>query len=146
MTPDQIAQARNTLGLTQAQLGKLLDTDGQSVRRMEMPEDASTHRKPAPRMVRLIQAYLDGYRPSDWPDGRHKQQNTFDAGLRTGYVIALCNVVGLHDEPGIAGDALLEFGFGAGDIAALGLEDHDLELLAKMVEDRPDIAPLVSHT
>lgn len=34
---------------------------------MEMPPDASTFRKPAPRMVRLIRAYLDGYRPRDWP-------------------------------------------------------------------------------
>lgn len=68
MTPQEIKKARESLGLTQAQLGRLLDTDGQTVRRMEMPEDASTHRKPAVRMVRLVQAYLDGYRPSDWPD------------------------------------------------------------------------------
>ncbi|WP_321829785.1 hypothetical protein [Thalassovita sp.] len=67
MTPDQIKVARVTLGLTQAQLGKMLDTDGQTVRRMEMPEGANTHRKPAVRMIRLIRAYLQGYRPSDWP-------------------------------------------------------------------------------
>lgn len=67
MTPDEIRSARQKLGLTQAQLGALLDTDGQTVRRMEMPKNASTHRKPAARMVRLIRAYLDGYRPSDWP-------------------------------------------------------------------------------
>ena len=67
MKPDQIKDARAKLGLTQAQLGAMLDTDGQTVRRMEMPEDTSTHRKPAVRMVRLLQAYLDGYRPSDWP-------------------------------------------------------------------------------
>ncbi|WP_279432507.1 hypothetical protein [Shimia isoporae] len=36
---------------------------------MGMPEDANTHRKPVPRMVRLIHAYLDGYRHSDCPDG-----------------------------------------------------------------------------
>ena len=67
MTPTQLKNARERLGLTQAQLGRLLDTDGQTVRRMEMPPDASTHRKPAARMVRLLQAYLAGYRPPDWP-------------------------------------------------------------------------------
>lgn len=68
MTPEEIKTTRETLGLTQSQLGALLDTDGQTVRRMEMPAEASTHRKPAVRMGRLIQAYLDGYRPSDWPE------------------------------------------------------------------------------
>ena len=67
MTPDQISKARAALGLTQTQLGRMLDTDGQSIRRMEMPDTANTHRKPAPRMVRLIAAYLSGYRPPDWP-------------------------------------------------------------------------------
>ena len=67
MTPTEVKEARHSLGLTQAQLGHLLDTDGQTVRRMELDPAASTFRKPAPRMARLIQAYLDGYRPADWP-------------------------------------------------------------------------------
>jgi DNA-binding XRE family transcriptional regulator len=67
-SPQHIKEVRQTLGLTQAQLGKLLDTDGQTVRRMEMEPDASTFRKPAPRMVRLMQAYKAGYRPDDWPE------------------------------------------------------------------------------
>ncbi len=67
MTPSQFKQARQSLGLTQSQLGILLDTDGQSIRRVEMDSDTSTGRKPAPRMVRLLQAYLDSYRPTDWP-------------------------------------------------------------------------------
>ena len=67
MTPDQIREARQTLGLTQAQLGAMLDTDPTTVRRMEMDSDKATHRAPAPRMVRLLTAYLNGYRPADWP-------------------------------------------------------------------------------
>ena len=67
MTPDQMRKARKDLGLTQAQMADMLDTDPQSVRRMEMQETASTHRKPAPRMKRLIEAYTAGYRPKDWP-------------------------------------------------------------------------------
>ena len=66
MTPAQIREARLSLGLTQSQLGAMLDTDGQTIRRMEM-EGTSTARLPAVRMVRLIRAYLDGYRPDDWP-------------------------------------------------------------------------------
>lgn len=67
MTPAELKQARQSLGLTQSQLGLLLETDGQTIRRMEMPPDAATARQPAVRMVRLIRAYLDGYRPDDWP-------------------------------------------------------------------------------
>ena len=67
MTPSEIKEARHKLGLSDRQLGKLLDTDAQTIRRMEQSEAASTFRRPAPRMVRLIRAYLDGYRPADWP-------------------------------------------------------------------------------
>lgn len=67
MTPEQIKEARQSLGLTQAQLAALLDTDPQTVRRMEQRADAKTFRSPAPRMLRLLRAYLDGYRPADWP-------------------------------------------------------------------------------
>jgi len=68
MTPSQIKEARLSLGLTQAKLSRLLDTDPTTIRKMEMSDDKSSFRKPAPRMVRLIEAYLNGYRPDDWPD------------------------------------------------------------------------------
>lgn len=67
MTPAEIKAVRQWLGLTVSQLAVLLDTDPQTIRRMEQSETANTFRKPAPRMVRLIRAYLDGYRPADWP-------------------------------------------------------------------------------
>lgn len=67
MTPTELKEARHTLGLSVADLARLLDTDAQSIRRMEQGESASTFRRPAPRMIRLIRAYLDGYRPTDWP-------------------------------------------------------------------------------
>ena len=68
MNPAEIKEARHKLGLSAAQFATLLDTDPQTIRRMEQRPDASTFRKPSPRMVRLIRAYLDGYRPADWPD------------------------------------------------------------------------------
>lgn len=67
LSPEQIRDARLALKLTQAQLGALLDTDGQTIRRMEGDPSHSTFRKPAVRMVRLIEAYLAGYRPADFP-------------------------------------------------------------------------------
>ena len=59
-------KARKQLGLSVAQLAHLLDTDELSIRRIQMTPDKSTSRNPAPRMERLVQAYLDGYRPADW--------------------------------------------------------------------------------
>ena len=67
MTPDEIKKARHKLGLSVAQLAAMLETDPQTIRRMEQREDANTSRAPAVRMVRLLRAYLDGYRPRDWP-------------------------------------------------------------------------------
>ena len=67
MTPAEIKEARKKLGLSVNQLATMIDTDPLSVRRMEGNPEAKTHRHPAPRMVRLIEAYLSGYRPLDWP-------------------------------------------------------------------------------
>ena len=67
MTPAQIKEARRKLGLTQSQLAAMLDTDPRAVRAMESDPATSKHRTPAPRMVRLLTAYLRGYRPDDWP-------------------------------------------------------------------------------
>ena len=67
MTPTELREARQKLGLSVNQMATMIDTDPLSVRRMEGNPEAKTHRRPAPRMVRLIEAYLSGYRPSDWP-------------------------------------------------------------------------------
>ena len=68
MNHAELKDARRSLGLSVADMARLLDTDPQTIRRMEQREDASTFRRPAPRMERLIAAYLSGYRPDDWPD------------------------------------------------------------------------------
>lgn len=73
MTPDQIKEARHAMGLSVADLARLLETDPQTVRRMEQSETANTFRRPAPRMVRLIRLYLvlhsqaPQFLPDDWP-------------------------------------------------------------------------------
>ena len=67
MKPNDVKYARQALGLTLRELSIMLDTDASTIRKMELSEDSSQYRRPAPRMVRLIVAYLNGYRPHDWP-------------------------------------------------------------------------------
>ncbi len=67
MTPSEVKYARQTLGLTLKDFSVMLDTDASTIRKMELNEESSQYRRPAPRMVRLIMAYLKGYRPPDWP-------------------------------------------------------------------------------
>lgn len=67
MKPSDVRAAREALGLTLSEFGKMLDTDKSTTRKMELLESSSQYRTPAPRMIRLIVAYLNGYRPNDWP-------------------------------------------------------------------------------
>ena len=67
MTPQDIKRLRNSLDLSAADLAALLETDENTVRRMEMRRDTKNARLPARRMARLMQAYVDGWRPHDWP-------------------------------------------------------------------------------
>jgi DNA-binding XRE family transcriptional regulator len=63
MTPDGIRAARKSLGLTQAQMARALHFSRQAtVSNME------TGKAPIkPQTAELVRAYLDGYRPADWP-------------------------------------------------------------------------------
>lgn len=67
MTPTQFKAARMALGLSLSELALLLDSDDKSLRCIEADPRSNMFRKPAPRMVRLLEAYLSGYRPPDWP-------------------------------------------------------------------------------
>lgn len=66
MTPTEFKQARHTLGLTLSQAARMLGYDGthaaQQVRKMESGERAIRDAQ-----LRLMRAYLHGYRPEDWP-------------------------------------------------------------------------------
>ena len=65
MTPAAFKQARQTLGLTQVQLAAVMGLHQTTVARIE------TGRLPIPQPVRrMLTAYLDGYRPEDWPEGK----------------------------------------------------------------------------
>jgi DNA-binding transcriptional regulator YiaG len=67
MTPAEFRSARRTLGLSQAQLGYILDVDARTVRRWEASGSVQ-HRPPSPTACRVISWMLDGYRPPQHPD------------------------------------------------------------------------------
>lgn len=69
MTPYEFKDARNRLGLTQAQLGAILDTDPSTIRRWEMPPGNSTARPPNPVAAQVMRWMLAGFRPPGWPKG-----------------------------------------------------------------------------
>lgn len=59
-------EARQTLGLTQTQMGQMLGYQGSHVRQMVF--EIEQGQKPLmPCQRRLLQAYVEGYRPKDWP-------------------------------------------------------------------------------
>lgn len=67
MTPVEFKSARRKLGLSSSQLGHILNTAPQTIRKWEMGEDCSTARSVNPIAARVMQWMLDGYRPPEWP-------------------------------------------------------------------------------
>lgn len=67
MTPQEVREARHKLGLSLEQLAALLGYLG--TQRRQMMHDIESGRRPLREpQERLLLAYLDGYRPADWPD------------------------------------------------------------------------------
>lgn len=66
MTPEQLARARKRLGLTLEQMAHMLGYNGgQAKSQVHHLETGRRDIRPAQR--RLVEAYLAGYRPKDWP-------------------------------------------------------------------------------
>lgn len=64
MTPaERFRAARQSLGLTQAQLADAMGYGD----KMRISDIERGVRDPSPAAERLLQAYLDGYRPQGWP-------------------------------------------------------------------------------
>jgi DNA-binding transcriptional regulator YiaG len=68
MNSTEVKQMRQSLGLSLSEFAEMLDTDRTTALKMELSEGSSQYRKPAPRMIRLMEAYKSGYRPPDWPE------------------------------------------------------------------------------
>lgn len=67
MTPDEFKEARERLGLSLSEMADMLGLSVEQVRRMEFSETANQRRPVMEQTRRLLEAYLSGYRPTDWP-------------------------------------------------------------------------------
>ena len=66
MTPNKLIEARQSLGLTLEQMASMLGYQGSQ--RRQMCHDLETGRRAIREpQRRLVEAYLSGYRPDDWP-------------------------------------------------------------------------------
>ena len=66
MSPEQLKQARASLGLTLEAMATMLGYQGNQ--RRQMCHDLETGRRYIREpQRRLVEAYIDGYRPEDWP-------------------------------------------------------------------------------
>jgi len=67
MTSNEFKEARIALGLSQTQLGKILDTSPTTIRKWEAEPDRSTSRAPNPVAAQAMRWFLGGFRPPEWP-------------------------------------------------------------------------------
>lgn len=67
MTPTEFKEARRKLGLSQRQLGILLDTNPVTIRKWETNAENSSSRKPNPVASKVMKWLLDGFRPPEFP-------------------------------------------------------------------------------
>jgi DNA-binding transcriptional regulator YiaG len=67
MTPEEFKAGRKRLGLTVAELGRILDTLPQTIRKWESPEEASTSRSVNPVAAQVMRWMLAGFRPPEFP-------------------------------------------------------------------------------
>ena len=64
MTPEQFRSARLSLGLSSEQAAQMLGYGSRS----RISEIENGARNPGAAVVALMRAYLNGYRPDNWPD------------------------------------------------------------------------------
>lgn len=67
MSPAQFGKGRQKLGLTLDQMATMLGYEGEMRRQAGYDLESGRRRIREPQR-RLIEAYLAGYRPKDWPD------------------------------------------------------------------------------
>ena len=75
MTPDQLARARKRLGLTLKQAADMLGYQGAQAK-SQVHHLETGRREIRPAQQRLIEAYLSGYRPGDWPMALRRDTKT----------------------------------------------------------------------
>lgn len=65
MTPQELKAAKHELGLTCTQMAKMLGYEGEHAGK-QIRHMMAGERTIRAAQARLVQAYLDGYRPKDW--------------------------------------------------------------------------------
>jgi hypothetical protein len=68
-----------------------------------------------------------------------------DLAFKTGYLLACCNLVNLHDEPGLACDVLAEAGIKQADVKEMDLCDFDAKALKIIRKERPTLGDPISR-
>jgi transcriptional regulator with XRE-family HTH domain len=66
MTPADLARARRVLGLTLDEMARMLGYTGEQAR-SQVHHMETGRREIRDAQRRLVEAYLAGYRPPDWP-------------------------------------------------------------------------------
>jgi transcriptional regulator with XRE-family HTH domain len=69
MTPKQFRAARLKLGLSRKQLASLIGGAYDNIARFERDRSSPSSRIPPAKTVELMKAFLEGYRPENWPEG-----------------------------------------------------------------------------
>lgn len=68
MTPAELRITREMLGLSRKQAAEVLETTIFQIQKLERPADRDSH-IPAPRRyTQLLEAYMAGFRPDNWPE------------------------------------------------------------------------------
>lgn len=67
MTHKDFKRVREELGLSVSDAAQVLGCSRVHIMRVQSPPGGETHRGVSAAIERLLQAYLDGYRPRDWP-------------------------------------------------------------------------------
>lgn len=69
LSPEQFREAQHQLGLSDSELAAVLGYGSPAHVRRHKVHDTRlpSYRAPNAQVVRLIRAYLEGYRPADWP-------------------------------------------------------------------------------
>lgn len=68
MTPIEFKEARQSLGLSQSQLGLIINTNPTTIRKWEMPDTRSTARSVNPIAAQVMRWLVDGFRPPEFPE------------------------------------------------------------------------------
>ncbi|KAB0675605.1 hypothetical protein [Aureimonas leprariae] len=108
----EFKRAQEAVGLTDAQLAQMLGfEDPQHLRRLKTSPDKAHHKRVMPYTARLMRAYVDGYRPSDWPSSESKDRrrgaaNTVNVGVLARLDSLEAEIAALRKmvDPGMAGD------------------------------------------